>query len=219
MAVFKSVDIFKANRFRQIHDGLLHSTQASILIPSGTTLLNGDVIRLIRIDPSKIVPTRVIFDIGGNLDGHATLGSRTLTGTLGYLRSANRSGTNLSVKVSDGTAASESSAILLAAATTPIVAGSVASVTNFGGASGAGQLASGGVAVYNNLAGSLDSRGYDANVMDVAISITANSSTATTADIVVQFTMEFLGVSATPSAQTPFIYADRYSNTTGYSSL
>lgn len=217
MAVFKSQAIYEAARARQVYDGLLHTVQRSILIPSGTTLANGDIIRMLRIQPNKVVPTRVLVDVSGNLDGHATLGSRTLTATMGYLRSSDRNGTNLSVNAA-GSAATESAAILLAAATTPIVAGSVASVTNFGGASGVGQMASGGFAVYNNLAGSLDPRGYDANVMDVAISITANSSTATTADITVQLTLEFAGVSSDPNSIPPYLYRDRYS-TAGVSSL
>lgn len=205
MATFKSQAILRANRFRSPGEGQVTYVPFGITIPSGTLIGASDVIRLGRIDPSKIIVTGVYLDISDNLDGHGTLGSRTLAGTLGLLRSANRGGTNLSTNAA-GSAATEAADFLLTAAATPLVAGSVGSVTNFGGGAGVGQLASGGVAKYNTVVAALNRRGYDANVMDVAISMTAASSTATTADIVIACTLECFGVMTAPSSDPSYIY-------------
>jgi hypothetical protein len=237
MATFRAREILQARRARPVHDGLMGSVSGTITIPSGTLIGAGDVIRLFRVEASKIIPVRVIVDIGGNLDGHATPAARTLTGDLGYLRSADRSGTNLSFAYDTTvttltpalttTPATEDVDALLLAATTPIVAGSVVNVTAFGITAAAGQLANGGVAVYNNIIGGTagsqaDSWGkiqssnvqnlaYNANVMDVAITTLVTSSTATTFDIPLTVTVEFFPVTATASTQPFYIYRDRYS--------
>lgn len=233
MATFKSEAIHNAYRARPVYDGVTHTYSRSITFPSGTLIGSGDTIRFMRIDPSKMTICRVFLDISGNLDGHATLGSRTLAGTLGLLRSADTNGNNLSFTIDANTGlvtttqATESAAGILAAATTPLLAGSVASVTNFGGGSGVGQLASGGFAFYNTApvvvalipdrgdntsSGTATNVAYSANVMDIAITTTAASSTATTKDIVAQLTIEFVAVSTSPSSVPPYRYRDRYSS-------
>lgn len=233
MATFKSEAIHNAYRARPVYDGVLHTYSRSITFPSGTLIASGDTIRFMRIDPSKLVVTRLFLDISGNLDGHATLGSRTLTGKMGYLRSADVNGTNLSFTLHADTGAvtttpaTENDDGLLITTTAPLLAGSVASVTNFGGGSGVGQLASGGWAFYNTSplevamipdrgdntgTGTATNIAYSANVMDIAITATANSSTATTKDIVAQLTIEFATVSTSPSSVPPYRYRDRYSS-------
>ena len=209
----KSVDLYRANRARPIHDGRLHSVSYSLLVPSGTLIEDNCVIRLGRVDPSKCLFTRVFVDINGNLDGHATAGSRTLVGTLGLLKSADRSGTNLSFKISDtATAATEDVDFFLAAAAAPLV--DPGTVDEFGTAGDGAILSSGGQHIYTPATGVSDSRGYDANVMDVAISVTEPSSTATTADIILSVTLEFVGVNRSPASETPYIYRGRYSGST-----
>lgn len=215
---YKAEGLYRAHRARPVYDGLLRSVSSTILIPSGTLLANADIIRFFRVAPSQIAPTRLIVDCSGPLDGHATAGSRTLTATLGYLKSSDRSGTNLSYLVSTTTtAATESSDLLLLAASAPVVNAQTTSFANAGAAALLTQTG-GGVAVFNHGdpgskgAKSQDSRGYDANVMDVALTMTANSSTATTADVYVTVTLEYAGVTTAPSAQAPFLYRDRYNS-------
>lgn len=221
MATYNSPQILMATRHRPIYDGLLHTCSGTIVFPVGTLIATTSTIRLMRVQANKIVPTRFILDASGNLDGHVTLGSRSLAGTLGYVTSLDKNGTNLSFNAA-GSAATAIPAGLLAAATAPIVAGSVTSVTNFGGGSGVGQLASGGVAVYNTLLTPADAlmRGYDANVMDVAVTTTAASSTALTTAVQWTFTLEFLAVGRDQDVNfaRPYAYTDRYTNTTQLSS-
>lgn len=216
----KGMGIYGATRARPVHDGRLHSVKWELLVPSGTLIEDNCVIRLGRIDPSKCIITRALVDISGNLDGHATPGSRTLVGTLGYLKSADRSGTNISFKVSaTTTAATEDDDYILAANSVGIVAPTGA-VDKFGAAGDEGLLGNGGFMMFagsgvEDAATGLpsvtqDSRGYDANVMDVAISVTEPSSTATTADVILSLTLEFLGVGRTPVAGPPYLYRDRY---------
>lgn len=207
MATYKSQAILRANRFRAPTEGRVDSVGWAITIPSGTLIASGDTIRLGRVDPGKIIPKCVLIDFGGNLDGHATPASRTLAGTLGYLKSANRAGTNLSVNAA-GSAATESAAGLLAAATAPTSAST--GMTSFGTAGAAGLLSTGGAGIFPvvTTSGLVDSRGYDANVMDVAITFTANSSTATTADIVIACTLEYFGVMTAPSSAPSYLYGD-----------
>lgn len=211
----KSHEIYRASRARPVHDGLLHTRQGSLLVPSGTLIEDNCTIRLFRVAPNKIVPTRVIVDINGNLDGHATAGSRTLVGTLGYLKSSDRAGTNLSFAAS-GSAMTEDPDFLLTAASAPIV--DPGTVDEFGTAGDGAILSSGGVHIYNVAPAAMDGAGYDGNVADVAISVTEPSSTATTADIVIRVTLEFYAVSTAPENYTPYQYRDRYS-TAGVGSL
>lgn len=226
MPNFTGNGVLKATRARAIHDGKIFSFSESILVPSGTLFANGNVLRFFRVDPSKIIPIRVVYDQSGNLDGNGTAGSRTLAGTLGYLRSANRAGTNISFTLnSDGTPtttpATESSAGLLATGTAPTSA--TTGMTTFGAAGAAGLLSTGGAGIFPvvTTSGLVDSRGYDANVMDLAVSFTANSTTATTADIVCSLTLEFVNVARGPAGGAfakPYVYDSRYSLTTQQSS-
>lgn len=205
----KSADIYRATRARPVHDGRLHSVQFSLLVPSGTLIDDNATLRLGRVDPSKCVFTRVLVDINGNLDGHATPASRTLVGTLGLIKSSDRSGNNLSFKISSTTTAADDDVdFFLQAAAAPII--DPGTVDEFGTAGDGAILSSGGFHIYNTYLASQDSRGYDANVMDVAISVTEPSSTATTADVIVTVTLEFMGVARSPSSQLPYLYKDRY---------
>lgn len=212
--------VLKATRARAIHDGKIFSYSESILVPSGTLFASGNVMRFFRIDPSKTIPLRIIYDQSGNLDGHAVAATRTLTGTAGYILSANRAGTNLSLTAAGG-AATTQPAGLIAAAQTAVV-GSVASQT-FGNDDGTtALLQNGGVGIYNPVVAILtDPRGYDASVMDVAVTFTGNSSTATTTDIYCTLTLEFMGIGRSPTGGAflkPYTYTDRYDNTTQQSS-
>ena len=215
---YKAEGLYRAHRARPVYDGLLRSVSSTILIPSGTTLATSDVIRFFRVAPSQIAPTRVIVDCSGPLDGNATAGSRALVATLGYLKSSDRNSTNLSFLVSTPTTvATESSDLLLLAASAPVVNAQTTSFANAGAAALLTQTG-GGVAVFNHGdpgskgAKSQDSRGYDMNVADVALSITTGSSTATTADVYLTVTLEYAGVPTAPSAQVPFLYRDRYNS-------
>jgi hypothetical protein len=218
MATFKCNEIYRASRARPVYDGLLHTRQATLLIPSGTLIGSGDTIRFFRVAPNKIIPTRILVDIDGNLDGHATPASRTLAGTMGYLRSSDRSGTNLSFAAS-GSAMTEDADYLLIAASVPAL--DPGTVDEFGTAGDGAILGNGGMHIYNHGYGSAvvglattvsDSEGYDGNVADVAITTTAASSTATTADIQVRVTLEFLAVSADALSYKPYLYLDRYTS-------
>lgn len=241
MPNFTAGGILKASRQRAIHDGRLLAVNESLIIPAGTLFVSTNVIRLFRVDAAKINPVRVLADISGNLDGHATPASRTLAGTLGYLRSANRAGTNLSFTYDTTTpltltttpATEDPDFILTAAAEAK--PGSSASLV-FGTAGAAGLLSSGGSGVFSQIAAGVGnaSRGhvttaasnvalqqinYDANVMDVAITMTANSSTATDRDIIVSVTLEYFGLSNQPTPRwLPYVYDSRYSLTTQLSS-
>lgn len=219
MATYNSPQILMATRHRPIYDGLLHTCSGTMVFPAGTVIAATSQIRLMRVQANKIVPTRFILDSSGNLDGHATLGSRTLTGDLGYILSVDKNGTNLSLNAA-GSAATPDVDLLLASGTTPIIAASVAGVSTFGTAAGAGQLASGGVAVYNTLVAGLDRRGYDANVMDIAVTTIAGSSTALTTAVQWTFTLEFLAVGRDQDVNfaKPYAYDSRYSLTTQQSS-
>lgn len=209
-STFRSPDIFKARRVRPVHDGLLGAMNFTYTLPSGTLLGVGDVIRLGRVDAAKIIPVRAIIDVSTRLDGHATAGSRTLEARLGYLKSADRAGTNISFTAAAGstTAATEDDDILLAKGTVPLIN---SPITDFADTAATSLLTLGGVAIFNTLVAGLDSRGYDANVMDVAITVDTASSTATLADSVISLTLEFLSVSNTPGTVAPYIYKDRYS--------
>lgn len=219
MATYNSPQILMATRHRPIYDGLLHTCSGTMVFPVGTVIAATSQIRLMRVQTNKIVPTRFILDSSGNLDGHATLGSRTLTGDLGYILSVDKNGTNLSLNAA-GSAATPDVDLLLASGTTPIIAASVAGVSTFGTTAGAGQLASGGVAVYNTLVAGLDRRGYDANVMDIAVTTIAGSSTALTTAVQWTFTLEFLAVGRDQDVNfaKPYAYDSRYSLTTQQSS-
>lgn len=217
MATYTSLDIYRAHRARPIHDGLIHSAKGTIVIPSGTLIADNSVIRLFRVDPSKIIPMRVIWDQSGPLDGHATPGTRALVGTLGYLKSANRAGTNLSFTrpttsapyaTTDvtTTAATEDAAFLLVAASIPNP--DPGTVDEFGTAGDGSVLNNGGVCIFPVAPAAMDARGYNANVMDVAVTFTEASTTATTADVIINCTLEFAGVAnaGTSGNVRPYFY-------------
>lgn len=211
----KGPGIYRAHRARAVYDGALHTQSWSLTVPSGTLIEDNAVIRIGRVEPRKCNFTRVLVDISGNLDGHATPASRTLVGTLGLVKSSDRDGNNLSFAAS-GSAATEDVDFFLLATSVPLA--DPGTVDEFGTAGDGAILSNGGFHIYNLAPGSSDARGYDANVMDVAISITEPSSTATTADVVLTVTLEYGGVVTAPASGAPYLYRNRY-NTSGVSSV
>ena len=225
MPSINSPGVLKAARARPVYDGKLHTVSETILIPAGTVFAATNTIRLFRVDPNKIIPTRFVCDFP-KLDGNAT---PTLTGDLGYLLSANRAGTNISFTLDasgnpTAIAATADPDFLVVAAATPVLVGGTAATT-FGSAGATGGIIGlGGVAVFNTrVATSLipDSRGYDANVLDVAITLAGTQASVTASAGVLQVTMEFLAVGRSPNTagfDRPYVYDSRYSLTTQLSS-
>ena len=218
-----SPSILKAARARPVYDGKLHTVSDTITIPTGTAFASTNVLRLFRIDPNKVIPTRFIFDFP-KLDGNAT---PTLTGTLGLILSTNRAGSNISFTLDASgnpttTSATADDDFFLVAAATPVLVSTAATTFGSAGATG-GIVGLGGVAVFNTrgATGIPDARGYDANVMDVAITLGGTQASVTSGNNVLQVTMEFMGVGRAPALGAfakPYVYDARYDLTTQLSS-
>ena len=175
----------------------LGSVTARVFIPAGTTLTDGDFIRIARLETQ--LPLQALVIRASDLDGG---GSPALTASLGYERAVKnpRKAYN--------------------ASTNPYITGtSVGDDTDYFIASGAAPLQAGGVfrveAGQSGLANEFANSGVITGTVDLVYEITATANGASAADGYIDVTLEYSGKLGTPgefNSNNPYNYENETAN-------
>lgn len=175
----------------------LGSVTARVFIPAGTTLTDGDFIRIARLETQ--LPLQALVIRASDLDGG---GSPALAASLGYERAVKNPRKVFNVTTNPyitGTSVGDDTDYFVVAGAVPLQAGGVF------------RAVSGQAALDNEFANS----GVITGTVDLVYEITATANGPTAADGFIDVTLEYIGKLGTPgqfNSNNPYNYTNETAN-------